>query len=271
MASFRVVVSKLVSKPNRAPIRDHALEFMAEDEAAHLEESLWWMVGRRAVLARLLDRAQAMRNLGKIVEIGCGSGGDLPVLSSYGEVVAIERSPLLAGRARARGLAREVVEADFFDLELDSGVDLYCLFDVLEHIEDDAAFIRRLEQHSDPGQLLLISVPACPWLFSRHDTLLHHHRRYTRRGLDELLDRSGFEVQFSSYFLFFAFPAVVLARLREKWLERIGRASNEVSLGAVPAWASHILTCVMRFEAWLLGYLRFPIGVWAFSLARRRD
>jgi SAM-dependent methyltransferase len=228
------------------------------------------MVGRRAVLEELLDRARKLRPLRRIVEIGCGSGRDLPVLSKYGEVIAVERSETLARRARARGLAREVMEIDFFDLEPEGGVDLYCLFDVLEHVEDDEAFVARLAAHTEPGELLLMSVPACPALYSRHDALLHHYRRYRLRGLVALLERRGFEVHFSSYFLFFAFPLVALARLHEKLLERIGRAPDRVSLGEVPAWANRVLESIMRFEARLLRYLRFPIGVWAFALARRR-
>ena len=252
-------------------IRDHALEFISDAAALQLEDTLWWYTGRRAVLCRFLDLARTLRPLRRIVEIGCGSGGDLAVLADYGEVVAVERSRILADRARRRGVAAEVIECDFFDLALDTEPDLYCLFDVLEHVEDDHGFVRRVADHTSPGQLLLVSVPAAPFLYSRHDELLHHFRRYTRRGLEEVLEQNGFAVCRSRYFLFSVFPLVAVARLQEKLLELIGRAPDRPRLGSVPGWINRVLESIVRCEARLVDRVRFPIGVWAFVLARRVD
>ena len=112
-------------------IRDHAWEFRTDSEAAEIDDTLWWTVGRRSMLANLLKLAAAQRTLKTIVEIGCGSGGDLALLSRYGKVTGVERSKQLAGRARNRGIAEEIIEVDFFDLSAREPADLYCLFDVL--------------------------------------------------------------------------------------------------------------------------------------------
>lgn len=255
--------------PGRPEVRDHALEFRSDDDARRVEDTLWWMVGRRSVLEDFLRRAERERPLRRITEIGCGSGGDLEVLARHGQVTGVERSPTLARRARARGLADEIIEQDFFDLEDRPDSDLYCLFDVLEHIEDDDGFLRRLSGSAPPGHLLLLSVPACQFLFSRHDALLHHQRRYSAAQLSDLLRANGYSVLRTTYFIFFLFPLVALARLQEKLMEALGRPPTRVRTGETPAWINALLVGILRCEAWLVRHVRLPIGVWVFALARK--
>ncbi len=88
-------------------IQDHATEFMTDLEAMTIEDTIWWALGRRSIIRNLMDRA-AKQRIGKILEIGCGSGGDLPLLSRYGQVWGLERSRVLAKRARQRGAAVDV-------------------------------------------------------------------------------------------------------------------------------------------------------------------
>lgn len=250
-------------------IRDHAWEFRTDSEAAEIDDTLWWTVGRRSMLTNLLELAAAQRTIKTIVEIGCGSGGDLALLSRYGKVTGVERSKQLAGRARNRGIAEEIIEVDFFDLSAREPADLYCLFDVLEHIEDDGEFIDRLARQAGPGHLLLLSVPACPSLYSQHDAILHHYRRYSGRQLVSLLEANGYEVIRSTYFVLLLLPMVAISRLQEKLLSAIGRAPREIRTGEVPGWLNTLLTGVLHFEAWIARFIRLPIGVWFFVLARR--
>jgi SAM-dependent methyltransferase len=70
-------------------VRDHATEFYDEAEAMAIEDTIWWTRGRRAILRRFLDRAATLK-IDRILEIGCGSGGDLPLLSRYGAVWGLE-------------------------------------------------------------------------------------------------------------------------------------------------------------------------------------
>jgi SAM-dependent methyltransferase len=72
--------------------------------------------------------------------------------------------------------------------------DVLTLLDVLEHVEDDASLLRGLAGSVRPGGHVLVSVPAWPALFSRHDVALKHFRRYAPRELAALLDVTGLEV-----------------------------------------------------------------------------
>ena len=256
--------------PTNPIIQDHATEFYADSEAMAIEDTIWWALGRRAIIRAYLDRAKK-QNVDKILEIGCGSGGDLPLLAQYGKVWGMERSAVLAKRARQRGVAVDVYESDFFDQEIDPSVNLFCLFDVLEHIEHDDEFVRRLAEKANRDHMLLISVPACQFLFGPHDVMLHHYRRYSRRRLEALLQKHGYEVMHASYFMFLLFPLAVLSRLFEWVKGKMGIKKKEVNIGRVPGPVNWLFTKALQLEGWLGRFVRFPIGLWVFTLARRRQ
>ncbi|MDZ4803835.1 MAG: class I SAM-dependent methyltransferase [Candidatus Eisenbacteria bacterium] len=179
-----------------------------------VEDQHWWFVGRRAVVEALLTgalrppgSADATR---RILDIGCGTGGMMPLLSRFGTVTGIDSEPLALDYCRRRG---------FRDVHLQEGFtapapyDLVTLFDVLEHVPDEAGFlewIRGLLRHD--GRLIL-TVPAFPFLWSRHDELNHHQRRYRRVTLEASLQRGGFVIDRMTYFNFWLFPAAVATRL----------------------------------------------------------
>lgn len=249
-------------------IRDHAAEFMDEDEAIKLENSLWWNVGRSHIISTYMGYICRLVKIRKIMDLGCGSGSNFQVLSQFGTVIGIDRSPILAKRARSRRIAEYVHEGDVFGIDDVENVNVFTLFDVLEHIEDDFGFVRKLKSISS-NHYVLISVPACPFLYSEHDRILHHQRRYSRNMIKDLLAENNYKIVAINYHMFFLFPLVMLARLKEKVAALFGRKSAELSLGVVPDWLNRIFTRVLRSETNLSSHLLFPIGLWLFVLAKR--
>jgi SAM-dependent methyltransferase len=234
------------------------------------EDQLWWEAGRKAILKTFLDRAGAIRPIHRILEIGCGNGNNFELLSKYGQVIGCDPSPVQVRRARARGFAAEVLlTEDVFQHRVAEPFQLTCFFDVLEHIEDDAGFLARLSRATDPGHMVLLSVPSCPSLFCSHDRLLLHYRRYKLKELEELLLSRGFRVIRSTHFVMLLFPAVALSRLISKLRERITRPQTLVDVGVVPGWLNWLLTRVLFLEARLARIVRLPIGVWAVILAEK--
>jgi SAM-dependent methyltransferase len=254
---------------NHRPVKDHAFEPLPAEQAREMDDTLWWMVGRRSIIRNYLELAERRMPLELIIDVGCGSGGNLNLLSQYAAVVGVEKSPVLADVAKSRNVAAEIIAGDLLDLEPREPATMITLFDVLEHIEEDGVFVARLSHYGSPSHMVLISVPACELLYSRHDELLHHYRRYSRKGLIELLNRSGYRVIASSYSLFLLFPVVFLARTMERVSSAFGRKRMRPNVGEVPRWLNGLLIRIIKFEALLGRRVRFPVGVWLFALAIR--
>lgn len=256
---------------NNQPIQDHALEPVSDAESLRIEDGLWWVRGRKAIIREYLDRARRHRSISKIMDIGCGSGGTLDVLGDFGSVVGVEPSETLARRAKSRGIAKTVFQKDALELDECGDMDLFTMFDVLEHIEADAGFLTRLRAKAAHKHLLLVSVPACRFLYGDHDRILHHYRRYSGKMLRATLEQGGYEVLHMSYFMFFLFPFALLARMKDKLLSKLGRKNASVEIGYFPPFLSIPFEATLKVEASLSRSLRFPIGLWLFALAVSKD
>lgn len=233
--------------------------FMAQHQDRH-----WWFVGRRAVLAALLDGLRLPRDA-RILEIGCGPGGNLPLLGRYGRVTALEMD------AYARAFARDNTGVDVRDGRLPDALpfagerfDLVCLFDVLEHVADDHAALTAIGGLLAPGGRLLLTVPAHQWLWSVHDQNLHHQRRYARAALCERLAGSGLVAERVSFFNTLLFAPAVAARLLDRW--RGHAAASGVSVPAAPV--NRLLTGLFAAEAPWLRRWNLPFGLSLLALAR---
>lgn len=177
-------------------------------EMAETEERHWWFAGRRAVLTSLIAKLKLPPHA-RILEIGSGTGGNLVMLSSFGQVSAVEMD------ASARSIAVQKTQGRF-DIRAGScpaGIpfagerfDLICLIDVLEHIEEDVATLTAVKGLLAKGGRVLATVPAHRWLWSAHDTFLHHKRRYTADELRRKISAAGLEPVKLSYFNTFLFP-----------------------------------------------------------------
>jgi SAM-dependent methyltransferase len=143
--------------------------------------------------------------------------------------------------------------------------DLIMFLDMIEHLDQDLPSLLQAKQYlKDQGQLL-ITVPAYQFLWSAHDEIHHHKRRYTKKQLTELLQQAGYEVIFSSYFNTFLFPLIAIARLIGNLLNR--HHTSDVSLPT--ALVNQSLYQIFGWEKNLLPYLSFPFGVSIICLARQ--
>ncbi|MBW8017467.1 MAG: class I SAM-dependent methyltransferase [Planctomycetes bacterium] len=256
---------------NMSPIQDHALETMSDSESQLVEDRLWWMCGRKAIIRKYLEKARQSSSISTIMDIGCGSGGNLEVLKEFGNVIGVERSETLACRASNRGIADAIFQQDALELDECRNIELFTMFDVLEHIEDDKGFLVQLRKKAAQKHRILISVPACEFLYGDHDRILHHHRRYTNKTLRFALEEAGYQVMQTSHFMVFLLPLVLLARLKDKIMAKFGRKRTTIQIGDFPSILSVPFSASLRIEAFLSQKVRFPIGVWLFALAESND
>jgi SAM-dependent methyltransferase len=227
-------------------------ERMAAQEEVH-----WWFAARRSILQTAIDRLIDLPEAPRILEAGCGTGGNLDMLAKYGTLRAFELDNAARQTAASKsGLA--VAEGALpgplpFDSER---FDLIGLFDVLEHVEDDQAALSALGTRlSDTGRILM-TVPAFPWLWSAHDTRHHHFRRYTRQSLRQIADAAGLRVETSFYFNTTLFPLAVAARALKGVMG--SKAADDTMPGPM---ANGVLRRVFAAERHLVGRLKMPVGL----------
>jgi SAM-dependent methyltransferase len=232
-----------------------------------LEESHWWFWGKRLLMRRLLGDRLAGRSGVRILDIGCGAGANALELSAYGEVTASDRSLDALAFVRSRGVAN-VVASEAPGLPFgDGSFDVVTAYDVVEHVEDDVGFVRELARVLAPGGALAVHVPAWPFLWSQHDVVLEHKRRYTRRGLRELMRSSGLALEWLGWTNFTIFAPTAAIR----WTRRLVGAGEGAGadLGVVPAPLNAVLRGIYRVEASVAATAGLPIGVSLAAIATR--
>lgn len=234
-------------------------------QMAAVESHHWWFVARRRILRDQIASLK-LSPASRILEVGCGTGGNLAMLSLFGNVSAVEMDPTARALSQSRTDAK--VSAGHLPNHLprfDFQFDLIVAFDVLEHVDDDHASMTVLTKLLSPGGRLFVTVPANPWMWSSHDVVHHHKRRYTRRTMLDLFEKSGLKVEKSSYFNTLMFPVVALARLAQKMLGKGGGGD-----AALPSLAiNRILLGAFSAEMIPLRYVSFPLGVSLFGIGIR--
>lgn len=235
------------------------MEPSAYREMADTEGRHWWFTGRRTVLRALISRLKLPRDAA-ILELGCGTGGNLTMLAAFGRVSALESD------ATARAIAIEKT-ASRFDIRAGrcpgeipfprGRFDLVCLFDVLEHIDEDVATLQTVATLLAPGGHAVITVPAHRWLWSAHDERLHHKRRYSRAELREKIRAAGLRTAELSYFNTLLFPVAAVVRVRDRLLHS-ERASGT---GIPPRPINGLFHEIFSAERFLVGRLPLPFGV----------
>jgi SAM-dependent methyltransferase len=235
-------------------------------EMAQTESSHWWFVARRSILAALIARLRLPAGA-RILEVGSGTGGNLEMLATFGEVSALEMDASARAIAALKTGARFDIRAGSCPSEIPfegAQFDLICMFDVLEHIDADQATLVALKRLLAPGGRLLLTVPAYQWLWSAHDAFLHHKRRYALRELRAKLAAAGLQAIRISYFNSLLLPLVIAVRLRDRLLRR-----TEANGAAVPAPALNaLLRLVFGSERYLLRAVNLPFGLSLFALTR---
>jgi SAM-dependent methyltransferase len=232
---------------------------------AMIENRHWWFVARRALFAEVL-RPNIPEPGSILVDVGCGTGGNLRFLGAYGAVVGLELNAAAAQIAAAHGQVVRGGDTEFWPIA-ENSVTTFTALDVLEHIPDDKTAMIRLFASLKPGGILLLSVPAYRWLWSEHDELLHHQRRYNRRDVTELAASAGFSIDYVSYHNCILFPVSVFLRVLSRLSGgRIGIDENRVP----PPPINGLLRKVYSLERHLVrNRVRLPFGLSIMAVLRK--
>ncbi len=217
------------------------------------ENKYWWFIGRRLIIDFFLQRLCLKKNP-KILDIGSGTGSNVNLLSNYGELFILEPN----------FTAYEYLKNKNFDikkitlgkcpesLNYKKKYDLICLFDVLEHIENDANVINAICNILTSKGNIIITVPAYNWLWGEHDIKLMHKRRYTLTQIKKLIPKN-LEIVTATYFNTFLFPFAVIERMIGKIL-RVKDISENYFFNT-------FFKIIFKSERNFLKFFNFPFGL----------
>ena len=230
-----------------------------------IEDRHWWYRGRRSILATVL-RGLSLPARARILEAGCGTGGNLQMLADFGDVSAVEPHPYCLECARSKGDAdiRPGRLPDAIPFEPGS-FDLVAALDVLEHMADDLGGLVALREVLKPGGWLVFTVPAFMFLWSEHDVRNHHHRRYLKSSAVRLAETAGFGEIHCRYFNTLLFPPIVAFRLMKKHL-RLRHVDDDA---LPPPVLNLILLGIFAAERNAMQLLDFPFGTSLLATARK--
>ena len=239
------------------------MERVVYQQMAELDDRHWWYKARRKIIADLIRRECRVPSGAQILELGCGTGHNLAMLSDFGHVEGLE----LDDEARAlseKRLGRKVMSSPLPELAdvQDGHYDLIGAFDVIEHIEDDSAALASIATKLKPSGKFIMTVPAHQWMWSAHDVVNHHKRRYSRGSLKRLIEGSPLKLDRVGYFNSLLFPLAVAERAASK-LRR--KEDADVKLPSAPLNAA--LEKIFETERYLVGRLPLPPGLSLFAVA----
>ena len=239
------------------------------------EDTYWWFVARRRLIASLLDARYPRDGRLRLLDIGCGTGAMLDVLAPFGDVTGADFAPQALEFCRARGQEQgrryPLTRADVRRLPFAADTfDAVTAMDVIEHIDDDKAASAEIFRVLKPGGRLFVTVPAYQFLWSEHDEALYHYRRYTAPHLKDVFQRVGFHVPKISYTVSSLLPPIAAYRLISNLLPK-RRADGEKKADLVPV-SSRINDALLTLSEWetrLVGRVNLPCGVTVVCVAEK--
>ncbi|MBR8838903.1 MAG: class I SAM-dependent methyltransferase [Stigonema ocellatum SAG 48.90 = DSM 106950] len=233
-----------------------------------VEDKHWWFVGRRQILDQVIRKLRLPTD-SKILEAGCGTGGNLRMLAHHGNLSAMELDETACQLANERQVIQVQLGSLPDNIPFTDEYDLIVMLDILEHIDDDLAALVALHSRLKPGGWLLITVPAYQFLWSRHDDINHHKRRYVLKGLKQVVSKAGYAVRYGGYFNSFLFPMVAGVRYLQKLLQidSSSGSSDDLALPSKPV--NQFLSFLFASERHLIDRFSLPFGVSVLLLAQK--
>lgn len=253
-------------------MQQHTYAIMDEVEGSH-----WWFVGRRKILesflepivAKLRDAAQkgeppAVAGGFRILDVGCGTGANIEMLSQYGEAEGVDVSDDALEFCRRKGLQVQKGLAETLPYD-DESFDLTTALDVVEHLDDDVAGLKEMFRVTKSGGYSLIFVPAFMWLWGVQDDISHHRIRYTKTQIVERLHKAGYTVERATYANWTFFTPILAGRTLMKLTGIKPESENNITISAL----NGVLGKIFGSERFWLKHLNFPLGVSIVIVAKK--
>ncbi|HEV7744890.1 MAG TPA: class I SAM-dependent methyltransferase [Pyrinomonadaceae bacterium] len=255
-----------LNEPLPREMQQHTYAIMRRVEATH-----WWFVGRRRIIRSFVERLfpdlQANAKQACILDVGCGTGANLEMLSEFGAAEGVDVSPEALSFCRERGLENvKLGAAEALPYE-DNSFDLVTGLDVVEHLDDDLAGLKEMRRVLRRDGRAVLFVPAFMFLWGVQDDISHHRRRYALKELKRVVREAGFEVERATYVNISFFTPILLGRLLMRATGLRPESENNITIG----FLNGALGKLFAAERGPLRYFNFPFGVSIICVARRLE
>jgi SAM-dependent methyltransferase len=234
----------------------------------NLERTHWWFTGRRSLLGALLSSLKIDKN-SLAVDVGCGVGSNILLLNSLGfRVVGVDSEIYGLSLAQKNLPKVPFVNADLMMLPFKTNsIGLILALDVLEHLDEDLIGIKEVYRTLKPGGKVIFTAPAFRFLWGIQDEVGMHKRRYMKKELNRKVKDQGFRVLKSSYFNFFLFFPIFLARRLIHLSGLKVESENKINSPIINSF----LKTIFSLESYVLRCFSFPFGVSIFCIARKSE
>lgn len=256
-----------ISEPLPREMQQHMYGIMRR-----VEESHWWYLGRRQIIRSFVEaisranKSPSGRNEQlAILDVGCGTGANLEMLSEFGEPSGVDVSAEAVAYCHERGFTHVnhgAAEAMPFE---DETFQLVTALDVVEHLDDDVAVLKEMRRVLKPDGKILLFVPAFMFLWGVQDDVSNHRRRYTLGEFKRAVVQAGFEVERASYANITFFLPTLLGRLLMRATGIRPASEANITIESL----NGVLGKILGAESYWLRHLNLPFGVSIVCVARK--
>jgi len=226
-----------------------------------LEKEHWWFVVRKKIILQVLKK-YIHKNQVSILNVGAAGGASSQWLSVFGNVVSVENEPGFIEQLKEKNF--QVVEASVITMPFENNsFDVVCAFDVIEHVDNDAAAMNELQRVCKTGGVVCVTVPAFPLLWSSHDIANGHVRRYTKNSLLTLAEffpqLLNAEIRYFNSLLFL--PILVARKFSAIFKKDAVKGQSDFTFYKTPRILNALFKLIFSAEPLLLPFISFPVGV----------
>jgi SAM-dependent methyltransferase len=247
------------------------------DRMSAVEREHWWYRGLRDLIGRSLRRLGVLSEPTlRVLDAGCGTGETLRWLHDTLEPAYLggfDVSPLALAHAVKKVPAADLYCGNICDPEVHvPELDVIVSCDVVDVPGVDAALpgLARLVSALRPGGILVLNLPALPWLRSRHDLAVHSRQRFTCRQIHALFEQLGLAAELVTYRVSALFPAIVLVRLPSILLRHSNPSTARSDVTAPWPRTNAVLSSLLFLENRVIDAgRRFPWGTSVFAIGRK--
>lgn len=241
-------------------------------EYYHLERKNWWFIARKKILSDQVQKLFQDKKDLKILNVGAALGASTIMLQKFGTVTSLEYNKECCEFVK-KELGMDFINGSITELPFnDNEFDLVCAFDVVEHVQDDSLAIKELHRVCRPGGYTFTTVPTFKFMWSEHDDINEHVRRYTMKNYLSLFNIENTSVHFKSYFNFWLFFPVAAFRVVSSFLkgnkkpDEIKSDMGKINGGVVANVLKNIFESETHF---LKRNVRLPVGVSLMVISKK--